>query len=136
MRQLHFIVDSARIDELAQEFCIRRRTTEACYEESGASAEFMRLGQEMTKTYIQLYEALGLTQGYAKTADGKRGRLLRVERSMGRTMLTVPESLVVDCDGIKQISSDVYETMREEANTAMGVSTKALAATPHSATNG
>lgn len=82
----------------------------------------------MSIAYCELMTALGLSQGYAVSPDGKLARLIRVERSMGRTILTFPPALAPSCEGLNPVSLESYEGMRQEALNAMGASSQAMSA--------
>ena len=128
MNPRHFVVDNAHVDELAHRFVVLRRAAQSAFSEGGASPHFMESAKVMSMTYCELVTAMGLSQGYAVSADGKRARLIRVERSMGRTILTFPPALTPSCTGLNPVSPEAYEGMRQEALSAMGASSQALAA--------
>ena len=87
----------------------------------------------MSKCYAELMAALGIHPGYELSPDGKRARLVNVERSMGRTILGIPGGLHSFRQGIRPISPEVYETMRDQALDATGLNSAALSRRPRPA---
>ncbi len=121
-----FVIESSDLDELAMKFVSLRRIAQDAFAEGGASPSFLVEAQTMSKCYAELMAALGIPSGYALSPNGKRARLVNVERSMGRTILGIPSGLHPSRQGIRLISPEVYEIMRDQALDAMGLKSAAL----------
>jgi len=131
MHATHFTVDDDVIDDAAAyKYLIARRVAKSAYAETGASPTFMADGDAMSIAYLQLMKLLGLQNGLHVSPDGRKGWTVRVERSMGRTMLTFPGSMLPRCAGLTPVTAAAYQTMRAQALSAMGTSTAALGRTP------
>ena len=128
-----FVIESHDLDELAMKFVSLRRIAQEAFADGGASANFLAEAQAMSKCYAELMAALGIQSGYALSPDGKRARLVNVERSLGRTILGIPDGLHSSRQGIRPISPEVYETMRDQALDAMGLNSAALSRRPRPA---
>lgn len=128
-----FLIDSRDLDELAMKFVSLRRVAQDAFADGGASPTFLAEARAMSKCYAELMAALGIHSGYALSPDGKRARLVNVERSMGRTILGIPGGLHSSHQGIRPISPEVYETMRDQALDAMGLNSAALSRRPRPA---
>jgi len=128
-----YVIESHGLDELATKFVSLRRIAQDAFADGGASPSFLAEAQAMSKCYAELMAALGIHSGYALSPDGKRARLVNVERSMGRTILGIPDGLHSSRQGIRPISQEVYETMRNQAFDAMGLSSAALSRKPRPA---
>ena len=110
-------------------YLIARRVAKSAYAESGASPMRKADDDAMSITYLHLIKLLGLEKGLYVSPDGRKGRTVRIERSMGRTMLTFPEPMLPRCAGLPPVTAAAYRTMRAEALTAMGSSADALGRT-------
>lgn len=130
MLATHFTVDDAVIDAAAEQYLIARRIANSAFAEQGASPMYMQDGEAMAKAYVSLVKVLGLTKGMHISPDGRKGWTIRVERSMGRTMLTFPGPMLPRCTGLTPVTAAAYQTMRDDALTAMGISAAALGRTP------
>ena len=128
-----FVIESHDLDELAMRFVSLRRIAQDAFADGGASPTFLAETQAMSKCYAELMAALGIHSGYALSPDGKRARLVNVERSMGRTILGIPGGLHTSGHGIRPISPEVYEAMRDQALEAMGLNSAALSRRPRRA---
>jgi len=125
-----FVIESDDLAELAMKFVSLRQIAQDAFADGGASPSFLAGAQAMSKCYAELMSALGIPAGYALSPDGKRARLVNVERSMGRTILGIPGGLDPSRQGIRPISKEVYETMRDQALDAMGLNSAALSRKP------
>jgi len=130
MHASHFTVDDDVIDDAAYKYLIARRVAKSAYAETGASPTFMADGDAMSIAYLRLMRLLGLEKGLHVSPDGRKGWTVRVERSMGRTMLTFPGPMLPRCTGLTTVSAAAYQAMRAEALSAMGTSTAALGRSP------
>ena len=130
MLATHFTVDDEDIDAAAEQYLIARRVARSAFAETGASAMFKSDGNAMSIAYLHLMGLLGLEKGLHVSSDGRKGWTVRVERSMGRTMLTFPGPMLPRCDGLTPMSAVAYKAMRGQALTAMGISAAALGRTP------
>ena len=83
-----FVIESHDLDELATKFVSQRQIAQDAFADGGASPSFLVEAQAMSKFYAELMAELGVHYGYALSPDGKRARLVNVERSMGRTILS------------------------------------------------
>ena len=130
MLATHFTVDDDDIDDAAHNYLVARRVAKSAYAESGASAMFKADGDAMSIAYLRLIKLLGLQTGLYVSPDGRKGWTVRVERSMGRTMLTFPGPMLPRCAGLTAVSAGAYQAMRAQALSAMGISAEALGRTP------
>lgn len=130
MLATHFTVDDDVIDDAAHNYLVARRVARSAFAESGASPMFKEDGDAMSIAYLHLMKLLGLEKGLYVSPDGRKGWTVRVERSMGRTMLTFPGPMLPRCDGLTPVSAVAYQAMRGQALTAMGISAAALGRTP------
>jgi hypothetical protein len=130
MQATHFTVDDEDIDAAAYKYLIARRVAKSAYGETGASPMFKADGDAMSVAYLHLMRLLGLEKGLYVSPDGRKGWTVRVERSMGRTMLTFPGPMLPRCDGLTPVSAVAYQAMRGQALTAMGSSAAAMGRTP------
>lgn len=130
MHATHFTVDDDDIDAAAYKYLIARRVARSAYAENGASPMFKADGDAMSIAYLHLMRLLGLEKGLYVSPDGRTGWTVRVERSMGRTVLTFPGPMLPRCTGLTTVSPAAYQTMRAEALTAMGTSADALGRSP------
>lgn len=128
-----FLIESHDLDEIATKLVSLRRIAQDAFADGGASPTFLAEAQAMSKCYAELMAALGIQPGYALSPDGRRARLVNVERSMGRTILGIPGGLHSSRHGIRPISREVYETMRDQALDAMGLNSAALPRKPRPA---
>lgn len=126
MQATHFTVDDEDIDTAAEHYLIARRVAKSAYAESGVSPMFKADGDAMSIAYLRLMKLLGLTKGLYVSPDGRKGWTVRVERSMGRTVLTFPGPMLPRCTGLTAVSAAAYQTMRAEALTALGTSAAAF----------
>ena len=130
MQATHFTVDDDAIDVAAEQYLIARRVAKSAFAEGGASAMFNADGDAMSIAYLQFMKLLGLRKGLHVSPDGRKGWTVRVERSMGRTMLTFPGPMLPRCAGLTPVTAAADQTMRAQAISAMGTSTAALGRTP------
>jgi hypothetical protein len=130
MHATHFTVDDEDIAAAAGQYLIARRVARSAFAETGASAMFKADGDAMSIAYLHLIKLLGLKKGLHVSPDGRKGWTVRVERSKGRTMLTLPGPMLPRCDGLTPVSAVAYQAMRSQALTAMGISAAALGRTP------
>lgn len=130
MQATHFTVDDDVIDDAAHDFLIARQVARSSFADYGASSVFKQNGDTMAKAYLNLMTMLGLEKGLHVSPDGRKGWTVRVERSMGRTMLTFPGPMLPRCTGLTPVTAEAYQTMRDDALTAMGISAAALGRTP------
>ena len=128
-----FVIESSELDELAMKFVALRRIAQDAFADAGESPTFLADAQAMSKCYAELMAALGIHSGYVLSADGKRARLVNVDRSIGRTILGIPGGLHSSRQGIRPISAEVYEIMRDQALDAMGLNSAALSRKPRPA---
>lgn len=130
MQATHFTVNDDAIDVAAEQYLIARRVARSAFAEIGASSMFKADGDAMAVAYLHLVTLLGLKSGLHISPDGRKGWTVRVERSVGRTMLTFPGPVQPSCIGLTAVSAAAYQTMRAQALTAMGISAAALGRTP------
>ncbi len=130
MQANHFTVSDEAIEAAANSYLFGKKAAELAFSEQGASAMFLDDGDAMAEAYLRLVKALGLARGMHVSADGRKGWTIRVERSLGRTILTFPGPLTPSCTGLTQLSEAAYQTMREEALDNMGASASALRRAP------
>lgn len=130
MLATHFTVDNDDIDAAAEQYLLARRVARSAFAETGASAMFGADGDAMSLAYLRLIKLLGLKKGLHLSPDGRKGWTIRVERSMGRSILTFPGPMLPRCDGLTPVSAAAYQAMRDQALTAMGISAAALGRTP------
>ena len=126
----HFTVDDDDIDDAAYKYLIARRVAKSAYAETGASPMFKADGDAMSIAYLHLMRLLGLEKGLYVSPDGRTGWTVRVERSMGRTVLTFPGPMLPRRTGLTTVSPAAYQAMRAEALAAMGTSADALGRSP------
>lgn len=126
----YFVVDSEAIDSLAMQFLQLRQTAESIYAKSGACPQFLDKARKMSVAYMHFFHAIGLEQGYGKTAGGKSIRLIRIERCNAKTMITLPFPLNPKHEGLQSIDECQYQELRERALHAIGIDAKAMAAKP------
>lgn len=130
MLATHFTVDDDVIDDAAHNYLVARRVAQSAYAETGASAMFKADGDAMSIAYLHLMRLLGIQKGLYVSPDGRKGWTVRVERSMGRTMLTFPGPMLPRCAGLTPVTASAYQTMRAQALTAMGTSAESLGRAP------
>ena len=130
MQATHFTVDDNVIDDAAHNYLVARRVAESAFSETGASPMFKADGDAMSIAYLHLMKLLGIGKGLHISPDGRKGWTVRIERSMGRTLLTFPGPMLPTCTGLTAVSAAAYQAMRAEALSAMGSSAAALGRIP------
>lgn len=115
----HFAVENnADLEEKIDRYLSAKQASATEFGNGKVSESFMRHGQAMVAAYLELAKDLGLGAGYFE--HGATASSIRVEKSRGESMITIPEGVTLkETKGLVPLSGDDYENMRDNAEQAL-----------------